>query len=592
MNQNHIRIVAAVVDTTQLTLYKETGETLILPQGDPRIRRIVDEATPGLLKDGIATVDLTQENSYSTFEAQSSGRVKLFSVAKDKLKKLFGWGKKEEQEEGEEPPVVQDISLGKVPNKLQQTQAAVAEIMAHATPVTSAAFNEQAVAQQGNIVEANGITPNRDDKPESKETIVAVVGGKVIPGMEKIKTQFSRASAQNSTVGMENFLRRLGGVIEDRSHSVEDLLKFLERGDLPIADDGSILIYKVLRLRNRSTNAGDRTYVDCHTGKVEQWVGAYVCMDPSLVDRNRNNECSNGLHVARRGYVRNFSGDVCVLAKLAPEDVIAVPTYDANKMRVCGYHIIKELSSAQYSLLNKNRPLTEDEEGKRLLADALRGVHIHKTHEVRITQQKGGGVVVTELGNTPEAKVEKKAEVVVAVALANPTEEALDQLVDPKDVMKVVEQVSRKEQARQLYEAGDIEGLKAFKKAAKVSWEKLGVPDPDVTPIIKVKPVAITPQMVSDAADAIEEHGEDELERFRDEQEAKKTRAQDTKRVVNGVALGEGSPRERIQKLMAIGLTSTGVAKAVLMLKKKSKKSWDTLGVTPDQVAQITKLTQ
>lgn len=573
MNQNHIRIVAAVVDTTQLTLYKETGETLILPQGDPRIRRIVDEATPGLLKDGIATVELSQENSYSTFESQSSGSIKLFRVAKDKLKKLFGWGKKADQESDEEPSVVSDISLGKVPDSLKQTQEAVAEIMAHAVPVTSPEFHERNITQQANIVESGGHTPGHDDRKEAEETIVAVVDGKVIPGMEKIKTQFSRAAAQNSTVGMENFLRRLGAVIEQRGHSVEDLLKFLERGDLPIADDGSILIYKVLRkVQNPKNAVGSTVFADCHTRKVEQWVGAHVCMDESLVDRNRNNECSNGLHVARRGYVRNFSGDVCVLAKLAPEDVIAVPTYDANKMRVCGYHIIKELTAAQYALLNQNRPLTEDEAGKRLLADALRGIHIHKTHEVRITQHAGGGVVVTQLSEKPKAHpelnpVKQKAVVVKTEALANPDEEALDQPVSPKDVAKVVEQVSRKEQARQLYEAGDIEALKAFKKAAKVSWEKLGIPDPDKkppVPVVKAKTAA-------------------------PKKEAKKV---DEHRTVNGVALGEGSPRERIQKLMAIGLTSVGVAKAVLELKKKSKKSWDTLGVTPDQVAQITKLAQ
>lgn len=565
MQQNTLRIVAAVVDTSHLTLYKESGETVVLPQGDPRIRRIIDQATPGLISQGYADVDLSQENTFSEFESQSTGGIKLFRVAKDKLKKLFGMGKAQE-----EPAVVEDISLGQVPNKLKQTQAAVSEILSQAVPVTSAEYHETHVAQQANIVEEDGSTPGRHQEPEAHETVVAVVEGKIIPGMEKIKTQFSRAVSSNSTVGMENFLRRLSTVIEDRSHSVEDLLKFLERGDLPIADDGSILIYKVLR---KSSNG---KYVDCHTRKVEQWVGAYVCMDPKLVDRNRNNECSNGLHVARRGYVSGFSGDVCVLAKLAPEDVIAVPAYDANKMRVCGYHIIKELTPTQYQLLKQNRPITEDEEGKRVLADALRGIHIHKTHEVRITQQQGQGVVVKALEKQPEAKVEKKVEapkVVEAVALANPEEEALDQPVNPKDVVKQVEQVSRKEQARQLYESGDISALKAFKKAAKVSWEKLGIPDPDIKPPVK-------------------EAKKPPVSEVKSKTSVPKAKKVDDKRTVNGVELGEGSPRERIQKLLAIGLTSVGVAKAVLELKKKSKKSWDVLGVTPEQVAEITKLAQ
>ena len=76
------------------------------------------------------------------------------------------------------------------------------------------------------------------------------------------------------------------------------------------------------------------------------------------------------------------------------------------------------------------------------------------------------------------------------------------------------------------------------------------------------------------------------LLRLRDEQEAKKT----TKRTVNDVVLGDGSYKERIQKLLAIGLTSVGVAKAILELKKKSKKGWSVLGVSDTQVAEITKL--
>ena len=110
MNQNIIRIVAAVVDTSHLTLYKDTGETMILPQGDPRIRRIVDEATPGILKFGYADIDLYQENVFSEFENQSKGGIKLFRVAKDKLKKLFGFGQPQVV-----PTVVEEISLGQIP---------------------------------------------------------------------------------------------------------------------------------------------------------------------------------------------------------------------------------------------------------------------------------------------------------------------------------------------------------------------------------------------------------------------------------------------------------------------------------------------
>lgn len=601
MQPNTVRVIAAVVDTHLLSLYKTNGEVMTLPQGDSRVRPILDTVVPLLLKQGYAdiTVDiLTSRSEYAQFEETSSGAVKLFRIAKSKLLGLFG-----KKEEVSVEPVV-PMAVGNIPAIADQTVAvtidtqahAVAEILKHAIPAQSPEFHEFGISQQGNIVETSGQTIKDHGKDDTSDTIIAVVDGQVIPGMEKIKTQFSRATKLGSTKGVEAFLKRIASIIHDRKHSVEDLLKFMERGDLPIADDGSILIYKVLR-RN-----GEH-FVDCHSEKVEQWVGAYVCMDPSLVDTNRSNECSNGLHVARRGYIREFSGDVCVLAKVAPEDVIAVPIYDANKMRVCGYHIIAELTQKQYSLVKQNKPITEDVDGRVLLGKAIAGQHIRKTHEVRITGHKGTGVQVKEIALLQQSK--PKAKIAPVEALDNPGEEAKAEPVDPKDVVKQVEQLSRKEIAANLYadyqakKPGALEALLTYKKTTKVSWEKLGIPaSTDLVPVeaFVVKSAVITPQMVSDAADAIEEFGEDELERFRDEQEAnkasKKTKAPDTKRVVDDVVLGEGSPKERIQKLLTIGLTSVGVAKAVLELKKKSKKSWTTLGVSDAQVDQITKLAQ
>ena len=340
------------------------------------------------------------------------------------------------------------------------------------------------------------------------ETVVAVVDNKaIIPGMELIRTQFERASKLGSTVGVENFLKRLGAVIHDRQHSVEDLLRFMERADMPIAEDGSILVYKVLRKK-------DKVYVDYHTKKVEQFVGAYVCMDKSLVDHNRRNECSNGLHIARRGYISQFSGDVCTLCKLDPEDVIAVPTYDANKMRVCGYHIIAELTQEQHALLNRNKPITEDPDGKILLAKAMAGDHIGRTHRVEITQQKGGGVITTPLGIHPIMdKTEAIKEVIPQEALSNPAENQAAPPVDPREIVKKAEEEAQK------------------------------APEQPKAPVV-------VPTLES---------------------------------------ASEGSSKERMHKLWAIGVDAPGVATKILEIKKKAKKSWQVLGFSEEQVKQIMK---
>lgn len=473
MNKQIIRVVAAVVDTEALTLYKPDGSTYIIKQGDPRLRKIVDEITSDLLLQNWADADVSplENNAYADFEEQTNGLVKFFRVAKKKLASFFG--------SDNEP--VGNMSVGSVPiEKAQKTMKAIDEIMANATPVTDHKFSENGMDNQENIVEGSSndiYTPSKHTSTDASDTVIAVVGDKIIPGMEKIKNQFIRANKMGSAQGVQRFLERIGAVAKDRLHSVEDLLKFMERGDLPIADDGSILIYKVLRRHDKK----DGVYLDWYTGKVEQWVGAYVCMDKSLVDHNRNQECSNGLHVARRGYINGFNGDVCVIAKLAPEDVITVPAYDANKMRVCGYHILHELSADQYRSLRENKAITNTEEGKLLLGRMLAGNHINRTDEVCITEHQGGGVIVT---NLVKKKITKVEEVKPTEALADVHIEVADP-VDPKAVMEEVSKLSRKDKALTLQKAyqsaptkENYEALLNHKKTTKVSWEKLGIEEP------------------------------------------------------------------------------------------------------------------
>lgn len=506
---NLVRIVAAIVDTHTLTLYKQDGTTVTIPQGDPRVRQIVTTASPQIIRQGYADVDLSSENDFQKFEEETKGSFKFFKVAKDKLRDWFG---------KKNAPAVDSAVVGHIPRpdeaKEEMITVAVEDILKHAVPVASPEFTESDVAKQRNVVEDGGHTPSDKEEDDSTNTathtIIAVTPtNAVVPGVEKIKTQFSRALKLGSTKAVETFLERVGKVAAKRSHSIEDLLKFMERGDLPIAEDGSILIYKVL-------NRKGKNYVDCHSKKVEQWVGAYVHMDESLVDHNRNNECSNGLHVARRGYIRQFSGDVCTLCKVAPEDVIAVPSYDANKMRVCGYHILFELTDEQYALVKQNKPISDIPSGAELLAKAIAGKHIGITHKVKIGAHMGGNVTSEEVKTKEEAKPTITAPVVPVKALDNPMVEGSAEPVAPKAVAEEVKKV-----------------VKEVKKTAK---------------------------------------------------------AAPTTRVVNDVQLGEGSPRERIQKLLALGITSTGVARAIMELKKKSKKSWTVLGVSEAQVTEIVKL--
>lgn len=397
-----VTIVAAVVDTHNLTMYKADGDTITVPQGDPRIRDLVAKVIPVLSIPG-ATYELTIEdmegkNHYAEVEKKSNGLVRLFKLAKSKFKEIaekFCEPIKPQVvgsvpmkitvngEELEEAPEPEPVKLPPEEERpLTKGEAAVAEIMANAKPASDANFNRVLDAEQA---KATG---------EEEEVIVAVLADNtVVHGVEQLEDQFKAVNAGVTSVdGMTLFLQRAGSV--ERGHSVEDLLKFVQKGELPIADDGSVLVYKRL---NPSSEEG--VFRDCHSGNVKQRVGSFVHMAESLVDPNRSRDCSNGLHVARRDYLTAFHGSVVVLCKLAPEDVIAVPKYDARKLRAKGYHIIARLSQEDAELVCRNKPM----EDTVLLANAIAGNHTPILEYVEITQQQGGGLKITKV-ESPEQR--------------------------------------------------------------------------------------------------------------------------------------------------------------------------------------------
>lgn len=669
MSNTKTRIIAAVVDQRELTLYKEDGSTIVIPQGDPSLRHVLAQAVPQIQAQGWAEVELMKpedkSNPYHEFEQKTSGLVRFFRVAKAKLKELLigDEGLVASQTVGEVPSgnlatnqAYQDL-VSDAAEAIEQfgedeleryrdeqeakkttpastaTMNVVDEIIKHAIPSSTPGF-DNTVAKQGAIVDEHGNTNNQryDNDEQHTDTIVAVVDNKVVAGVEKIKTQFGHA-LKGSTKGMENFLKRVASV--KRSHSVEDLLKFLERGDLPIADDGSILIYKVLKLKGdeKSPNGGC-TYVDCHSGNVTQFIGAFVCMSEDLVDHNRRNECSNGLHVARRGYVKSFSGDVCVLAKLAPEDVIAVPQYDANKMRVCGYHILAELSAKQYGHLNRNEPITHDPDGAKLLAKAMAGDHIRRTHEVRIHAAQGGGLRIRPLdaSEVPEVGVSEDAPTTVT-ALVNPEDKIVEAPVSAKEVIQQVEQVSKKQQAKDLYDAWAAaigfedrqtayDKLLAFKKAAKKGWDVLGIPmplaaEPSTVTVDKVdhkkepnrksvfatkpKPPVASPFGTKPKAKAAKVASPTTTKEKKMETNTESPGKKTLKEIaamqhdlkftsVDQILNAKITPTYKIKELRALGLEVPGVAAAILKVKKEAKKSWEYFGMNGDDYAKLLEL--
>lgn len=578
-----VTIVGISVDAQNAVLYLEDGSTVTIAQGDPRLPNIVETAKKQIPVDGSAVVDIAEpvkvRNEFKETEEGTGGLIKFFRVAKSFIKKFIDTESPEKVDES--VAHISPLELGIKPGQtildveeaddltyaLEAQPAAVeAVVEAPVAEVTKPAelTNDQkielATARMRELA-GRGSTVDDPDfhKPitdEDPDTIVAVntQTGSVIPHAHKLSSQMKAASKLKDFRGFVNFLNRLEPVLKDRGHSAEDLMKFIEYGDLPIADDGCIVIYKRLK---QSGN----TFVDVHSGRIKQNVGSYVFMKPGLVDPNRRQDCSNGLHVASLGYLSSFSGNVTVMAKVRPEDVFAVPEYSHTKMRVCGYHILAVLPESLRTHVNSGGSISSIPEGKELLNKVLRGAHVGITELVEVGGHNGSNVTYTKVENTEAAKAEEVKVDLVKETLeqsdlseAAPVEKAAPVLAaDLKEPAPVVAPEIKKSKLDVLFESfesayveGDLTKARTLannivdsKKRAKKGWDKLGFTQGDVDLLMEIingaiptKPeveaVAETPKAKSEGKAMTVKEQAQELYRVFKETKAKGNRA-DTK---------------------------------------------------------------
>ena len=452
-----IKIVAATLTTKELEMITDSGDSITLPQGHPKIPMLIEKILPVTALGKVAVIDvedLKMHTVYEDFEQKTGGLVKFFRMAKNKVSNLFGHNEEVFVSLSEKDKLIQEIMNG-------ATQAL-----------------------------------------QEDETIVSQVGGNFIPGMEKLSSHFHHSlTKMGSTQGIVRFLERVGAVIKDRQHSVEDLLSFMEKADLPIADDGSIIIYKGLDFYQGTNN--NPLLVDSHSKRVIQKIGTLVYMEPTSVDGDRGKDCSAGLHVARKGYLSTFRTDVIALCKVNPEDVIAVPQYDPSKMRVSAYHILFVLPAEDAAAVRASQPMRVGSLGSKMLAAAISGNHTAVTSETFIGGPRGTNLTLTgfpELERKDAVAASMKAEP-VAVAEENIVEQVSEiedctTKSDPVDVlasankMKEIKKMTRSEEIRMLVEQHKAEtdsrtrkdilqNILDLKRASKKSWEYHGVSKKD-----------------------------------------------------------------------------------------------------------------
>lgn len=152
----------------------------------------------------------------------------------------------------------------------------------------------------------------------------------------------------DNVTGYVRFLENLND--NPSAKSRKGLFKFIAKNGLTITRDGMFIGYKAVAEDGKSLSTGreDVTVTDTdgnvevHKGRIPNPVGAVVSMARDLVDPDREQHCSVGLHVGTHNYANNFSttGRFLTVA-VNPRDAVETPNDDAEKIRVCRYTVLE-----------------------------------------------------------------------------------------------------------------------------------------------------------------------------------------------------------------------------------------------------------
>jgi hypothetical protein len=273
----------------------------------------------------------------------------------------------------------------------------------------------------GKSVKDLGVENVKDDGV----VVVETKNGKI--ETEALKHVVANAAINGDAKNIKAFMEIMKK--ETRKIAAEEMLAFINYGKLQIADDGSIIAYKKL------VKSGDgANYVDPHTRKVVQNVGALVFMPKTKVDDNHRNLCSTGLHVGNPAYFSSYgyAEENIFVVKIKPNDVVAIGD-NGKKMRVCAYHIVAKLPSELMKLVNGSaQDPFENEAFAKFMNPILSGNHTVITQRV-------------EVGASGEFKSEtlQVAKPIKEVKVKERKFGTKANTVSPKEARKIVQQANK-----------------------------------------------------------------------------------------------------------------------------------------------------
>ena len=146
------------------------------------------------------------------------------------------------------------------------------------------------------------------------------------------------------------WVKFLNKLMENPSQASRDsLLSYLEGEKLPVCDDGDFLAVKAIK----------SDWTDKHSGTVKNVLGVPVTMDRAKVNADSGECAGAGLHVGSATYVHGYgsSGDIYLLCKINPRDVVVVPNAERfSKIRVCRYVPVQRIDREQLTFNSDYAP--------------------------------------------------------------------------------------------------------------------------------------------------------------------------------------------------------------------------------------------
>ncbi|QGH72811.1 MAG: hypothetical protein [Podoviridae sp. ctLUJ1] len=512
-NPQLIKIVAALVTAQNVTIYDSLGISYVYMQGDPLIPILAEEVFPELRVKGEVYFNLNRNACVESkgvcldeYE-KKSGVAKFFSVTKKALASLFGKKTGSDTSVELKEEVIGTITQASNINSLASPEE-LSELLSEASEVVH-------LDTPKSIHMTDDEWDKETQKREKADTaVIAVVetdkGVAVIPNADALASQIAHGVKTQNTKGVDKLMQRLAAMTSTSNHSVQDVLAFVEKADLPLTDDGDIIIYKRVNRCPSTTKIEGillpvAVFKDCHSGNVKQWAGCEVVVDKKLVDLDRKKDCSNGLHVCTRTYLSTFYGSNVMLGLLSPEDILAVPERNVSKVRTYRYRLLDVLDDAAANYVLSRSPSSPMPDSLAVMLNkAIKGLYPKATCKVTIGGHNGGNVTYTSLTTKaatpvdtaehpqqkcPPIALQVKENVELEAASRSPTEA----VKAPKLKVEAVEDAAKKEaKAGKPSNKDEVKALLAghtpsnlppasiariveIKKRSKKSYEFLGV---------------------------------------------------------------------------------------------------------------------